>query len=1147
MKNEHTVASTMLPVVTVFSSRSALAQKFMQDPASLSGAGTHTSPLSESKAVEQLPRLNKSVVVRARKYTVTGIQSATKAVVPAIAAAARRPANVHRPLARAIFMIVSGLMATTAVAHAADPTSDPVTTAAAGGTIAPADNPAPQPAAAGSVAPPVKPLEVKRLEAVVVTGSLIQVHSLSEVSFSPLATIGIDQITSAGQVSLDSAIGRMPQFAAAQGQSEVGDVQGATGFQGGQSYADLRGLGAERTLVLLDGQRLVPTNPNGAVDLNLIPMALLEGVDVITGGASATYGSDAVAGVVNFRLRQHFQGIQVSAQTGGSTQGGGQENSASILMGNNFADNKGNAVIDLEYNARDAITGADRSFFSDPANFNRKVPRAPEGIFNAGELGGNIPISAINTILTGYPGTTPITGTGNYGGYIGLNSDGTLFTTRAPGNCVQNYRGPVGKIPGLAISPDCTTIENYLGKYFFVQVPSHRLNLFSKVTYDINDNVQAYAQINFMRSTATDNNGPAFAGPGKFLYVPQNNPFVTGNAALMSLLNARTATTAGGTPGTGPLEVEAWLTGLGPRIESFRYNDYQVTTGLNGYFGDSSWKWDAYGSYGQTNYNNDQQNNINLPSLETVLYGTANYLGSDGKNCVGYAWNPLGGHQLSPGCLAYVTGTAHNNMVLTQDYFQGTVSGDLGTLWAGPVQAAFGVDYRSDRFNYQADSSLNPAFNVMPSPIPPDIISPSYDLIGSTAGSMNVGEAFGELRVPLLRNEPFVKNLSLDVGERYSHYDLFGGENTWKVGLRWEVNDALMFRGGFNRAIRAPSLQELYNPTVQAQDSINGDPCEVGSPQRSGSNASQVAALCQAQGVPASVYPSFTYGLNSANGIITGNPGLQPEKSDTYTLGWVLTPHFEAPMARDLGMSVDYYHIAIKGAIAGVTLNAVLQNCYNANNSNPSYSAGNAFCQQITRDPNIGAITLGRESSENIGSYVTRGVDLEAHWGFPLHDVSLPLDGEVKLRTFISYVHSLTISGVPGVAASNYAGAVADTSTALAADGSSISDLSHPKWKAITTLGYAVGPVSAALHWRYISGMTDLLDGVGSGDPRVPAYNYFDLDAHWQVTHNIMLTAGVTNLTDKAPPRIAGAPLLTDAATYDVVGRTYFVGIKAKI
>lgn len=1046
---------------------------------------------------------------------------------------------VERSPAGALMILKDG-------AGAADPAGgSPAATSAAvtsGHGASPAASPAPQSASTS----PAKPA-VKTLEAVQVTGSLIQAGTRSQASFSPLATIGTDQITAAGQVSLDSALGRMPQFAAAQGQSEVGDVQGATGFQGGQSYADLRGLGAERTLVLLDGQRLVPTNPSGAVDLNLIPMALIESVDVMTGGASATYGSDAMAGVVNFRLRQHFHGLEVSAQHGASTHGDGSENSASVLLGGNFADGKGNAVIDLEYHKRDAITGADRSFFSDPVNFPRSVPRAPEGVFNAAELGGDIPISAVNSILAGYPGTTPIAGAGNYGGFIGLNGDGTLFTTRSPGNCVQNYRGPVGKIPGLGISPDCTTIRNYLGPYFFVQVPMRRYNLFSKVTYNVNEDLQAYAQLNYMSSTARDDNGGSFVGPGKYVYIPQNNPFVTGNAALISLLNSRTGLTPGSAPGTGPLEMEAWLTGLGPRIESFRYDDYQLTAGLNGWVGSSSVKWDVFGSYGQTNFDNHQQNNINLPALETVMYGTANFVGSNGANCTGYAWNPIGNHPVSPGCLAYVNGTAKNNMVLTQKYFQGTVSGNLWDLWAGPLEFALGADYRADRFTYDADPSLNPAFNVMPSPIPPDIISPSYDLIGSTSGSQTVREAFFELSAPLLRDQPFAKKLSLDVGGRYSRYGLFGGVNTWKAGLRWEVDDAVAFRGGFNRAIRAPSLQELYNPTVQAQDSISGDPCEVGSAQRSGGNPAQVQALCLAQGVPASAYPSFTYGVSSANGIITGNPDLKPEVADTYTVGLVLTSHLDAPMARDLGATVDYYHIAINGAIAGVTLDSVIQNCFNANNSNPSYSESNPFCQRITRDPTTGDITLGRESSENIGSYVSEGMDVEAHWGFGLHDLGLPLDGRVKLQTYISYLRSLRVSGVPGVQDLNYAGSVGDTNTAMAADGTSISDLSHPRWKAITTLGYSDGPVSAALRWRYISGMTDLMDGVGSGDPRVPAYNYFDLDAHWNVTHDIELSAGVTNLTDKSPPRIAGAPLLTDAATYDIVGRTYFVGIKAKL
>src|ERR1700722_3890591 len=204
------------------------------------------------------------------------------------------------------------------------------------------------------------------LEEVVVTGS--RIANARATSDSPLVAVDAAQIAATGQVSLDAALGQMPQFSASQGMTEVGDVQGSTGFEGGQSYSDLRGLGPQRTLVLLDGQRLVPTNPNGAVDLNVIPTALIEGVDVITGGASAVYGSDAIAGVVNFRLRHDFEGVQFSAQHGASTHGGGQEDSFSVLMGGNFADHRGNAVADLEYNERAAITGASLPFFSNDVN-----------------------------------------------------------------------------------------------------------------------------------------------------------------------------------------------------------------------------------------------------------------------------------------------------------------------------------------------------------------------------------------------------------------------------------------------------------------------------------------------------------------------------------------------------------------------------------------------------------------------------------------------------------------------------------------------------------------------------------------------------------------------------------------------------------
>src|SRR5882757_15624 len=289
------------------------------------------------------------------------------------------------------------------------------------------------------------------LEAIVVTGSRISRRDYQ--SDSPIVTIDQSTLAAAGQPTLDRAIGEMPQFAAAQGMSEVGDVQGATGFAGGQSYGDLRGLGPNRALVLLDGRRLMSSNPNGSVDLNTIPMSMIDTVEVITGGASATYGSDAIAGVLNFKLRQNFSGAEISV-----THGDGATGHVSALLGGNFADDRGNSVLAFEYSERGVVHGADRPFFADI----RQLARPPEGIMPAGTFGSAPTIVAVNGVLAGYPGTTPIAGTGLYNGSLGVNTDGSVFTDLAAPNCVQNYKGLGPK--GVNISSDCTKVQVGLGK-----------------------------------------------------------------------------------------------------------------------------------------------------------------------------------------------------------------------------------------------------------------------------------------------------------------------------------------------------------------------------------------------------------------------------------------------------------------------------------------------------------------------------------------------------------------------------------------------------------------------------------------------------------------------------------------------------------
>jgi outer membrane receptor protein involved in Fe transport len=992
--------------------------------------------------------------------------------------------------------------------------------ASAAASAAPADTP-PTPAVAAE--------KTENLEAIVVTGSRISRRDYQ--SDSPIVTIDQSALQAAGQPTLDRAIGEMPQFAAAQGMSEVGDVQGSTGFAGGQAYGDLRGLGPNRALILMDGRRLMSSNPNGSVDLNTIPMSMIDNVEIITGGASSTYGSDAIAGVLNFKLRQNFSGAELNYQHGETTAGDGANEHVSALLGGNFADSRGNMVLAIEYTERGVVHGADRPFF---ANI-RQLARPPEGILPAGTFGTAPTIGAVNSVLAGYPGTTPIAGSGAYNGSLGVNTDGTIFTDLAAPNCVQNYKG-VGTQKGVNISPNCQQAEVALGQYFAIQVPLTKYNIFARSTYKLSDDVSAYTQFNFMESTARDETAGGSTGPGKELLIPLNNPFVVNNAGLQTILASRPADPANPTALTQPLTLTKLLSASGDRIQSFKYDVFQAVVGLKGDIPISGpdLTWDVYGSYGRTLFNNLQQNDSSKSAFAAILNGTANYQGSAG-NCVGFAWNPLGSNPLSPGCAEFATRENNNVNVMTQKNVEATVQGKIVTLPAGDLRFAVGGDYRGSSFDYRPDQGLinNDSF--------------SYDTTIPTSGTQNVREVFAELLVPVLKDLPFVNELSLDLGGRRSQYDLFGGVNTWKADLDYKPISSVLVRGGYAKAIRAPSLGELFAPTVTGNLNIGagpaaGDPCATGSVFRSSANATQVAALCQAQGVPTALYPTYTYGVDSVHGTSGGNPNLTPETADTFSVGTVWTPHFDSPLMHKFQVSVDYYRISISNAVGSLSLTDILPRCFNSDGiSNPTYSAGNIYCQQIVRDHNTGDIVLGHEGLLNLASYKTDGIDTEVDWSFGLDALGLSdRAGAFHLNSLIAYTHTFKVSSLPGSPVLDFAGSIGNTEVSP--------EMAHPRWKANTSFGYAIGPVSAALHWRYIAAMKhqDLVVDPTSTTPGVPTYNYFDVDAHWAVIEHLDLNAGLTNIGNKAPPFVSGQPLTTDSATYDIIGRTYYVGFRAK-
>ena len=369
-----------------------------------------------------------------------------------------------------------------------------------------------------------------------------------------------------------------------------------------------------------------------------------------------------------------------------------------------------------------------------------------------------------------------------------------------------------------------------------------------------------------------------------------------------------------------------------------------------------------------------------------------------------------------------------------------------------------------------------------------------------------------------------------DPGYRYSKYNTFSAKSTWKADLSWSVVDQLRLRGGYSRAIRAPSLADLYVGNSVANTAINGgDPCSFDSSYRTGANGAKVQALCAAQSSGAgsgTFQGSPTVPVQSG-----GNRLLQPEVANTWTIGAVVTPF------RGLNISIDYYHIKIAGAISSLSNGAIVADCYGAA-GNPGFSGGNSFCQRIQRDPSSGSILLLTSGLFNYNSILLDGVDAQVDYAVKLDKLGLsPQAGAMHIGTLVSYLGRYTVNDALGNT-TRYAGGISDT--LVTADGENL--YSHPHWKANTYVNYANGAFSGTLRWRYIGGMANL-DAPGSS---VPAVSYFDFDAHYTFAKRFTLTAGVTNIGDKSPPFISTLELRTDAATYDVIGRNFYVAAKVK-
>ena len=944
-------------------------------------------------------------------------------------------------------------------------------------------------AAPSRSAPPAASSSDQMLGEVVVTGSLI--GQRQNTPSTPIVTMGSAAIKSTGAVTLEGALSQLPQFGAGSGSTTTGF------FASGQASLNLRGLGPSRNLVLLDGHRMQPDAIDQSVDINMIPPALIESVDVITGGASAVYGSDAVAGVVNFRTKKHFSGVQLDAEYAPTQSYGGAPREYTLTVGGDFADHRGNGVVSVDYTKRGAIP-----FLAVP--FDRNFPGYTE--FHSGqgtyEPAGNAPSqAAINALFSGY-GVTPPPNTA----LLGINPDASLF---AATDGLANFKG------GLALRPDGQQIA-YTLIDSTVQTPLERYILFGRSTYDITDNISAYAQVHFVNYTSD-----TLAESGNTtLTIPVTNPFIP--ADLATLLASRPDPTA-------PLSWDKRFYEAGPRDFNRTFNMFQFEAGLSGTIEPIHASWDLYGSRGTTNIQEKVSGSVVGDALNTLL----NAPDGGASICAG-GYNPFGLTKLSQACLAYLTRTPLQVTKLTQDIAQATLQGPLWQLPMGEIRYAVGVDYRKNGFDYSPDSDI--ALGTI-------VGVPSA---GPSSGTSSVKEEYAEVRVPLLTNEPLAKAADLDVAYRHSDYNLAGTVNAYKADFTWTIFQPVRLRGGYERAVRAPNVGELFLAPSSDFAQIGeptaggGDPCNFNSSARQGPNAAQVRALCLAQGISPSLIDAYYYGNTDVPSVDEGNTKLTPETADTYTAGVVFTAPPDHPLISRMRLSLDYYDISVKKVIGVLPGGLSLDKCFNLDGSNPTYSNSNQYCQLLTRDPVTGGITSLLQVTANLGALKTRGIDAEFDWSFGLDSLRMPLSGVVELKTVASRLIDYEVQALPGGTFSDY------TNTVSPPTGGSYGSL--PRWKDVTTIGYLQGAWSAGVRWRYVGAMRslDTVSNPQSTTPGTTAYSLFDLFGSWEVSDHLTLNAGVNNLMNREPMVVDGIPGNTEPSTYDILGRSFFIDVSAR-
>lgn len=926
------------------------------------------------------------------------------------------------------------------------------------------------------------------LDTVTVTGSRLMRKDLSAPS--PTTVVSREEIAMSGSATVETVLNEFPQLAAGN-TSSVNNGGGS-----GVLTANLRGLGATRTLTLVNGRRFMPANSDGVVDLASIPDALIENVEIMTGGASAVYGSDAIAGAVNFILRKDFQGLEATYTHGQTAESDGDYDKLDLTLGGNFADDRGNAVLSISRTERDAVLQAWRPF-------------------------SQVPLDTVaGQLVPGGSGSIPGTRIGLSGGQL-ASLVGVNLAPAGDCSAITGIRFGDGGVP----LPYCSPQDAYnYADLNYLQRPLERTQVTALAHFALTDAVSAYGEAYYSNSRneyqqAPDSFTPVTPGaPSSTLLVPNytTNPVLLPAVRRFFADNAHIFDPDGdgvaAIVGSGRRADE-----LGPRFYTYERVSYNLVGGLRGEFeagGGHWWRWDAFMQEQRTRTDTVNNNQINQARLSQALNATVDGNGNlacvnPASGCVPASIFGLG--SIDAAAAAFLTPQRASYEIFDRTVAGATISGTMFDLPAGSVSLAFGAEYRRDEYRFQ------------PSPMD---VSGDYGAVSQSpmAGRYSVKEVFAEFRVPLLSGVRLVRDLAIEGAARYSDYSTIGGVNTWKLGAEWVPTDWLRLRSAYNVAIRAPSLNELYAP--QARGFTAGvDPCTAAARP---TQAQQ--QLCIQQGVPAADLPNFTQGSVGFERTTGGNPGLSEEQSKTFTVGAV----FSIPAVEGLNFAVDYFEVEIEDAITSITANQMLSDCFTR--LDPAAPS----CRAIVRLPN-GQIDDVRSILQNIGLLKASGLDFQADYRFAVPGLG-GNDGRLSLTLLTSWLFERSMQVIADQGELDCAGAMGGGC------GGGTGNIMIPDLKVNLSAGYQSGPLSLRLQGRMINDF-QLRPGITAAVQESPRVWYFDANASYDFGERVQIFGGVDNLFDRDPP-ILGTALAGDANTdvgvYDVLGRRYFLGVRVK-